>query len=151
MLKATGYVTLISIDKALFKKRFKEDMHKAITDGTKAWLQAAHNRVPVLTGMAKGSLLDVAEVSDTHLVIMPRVKKNRISKGRALGTVTPKYGPRIYSMMIKSKVPHYVYLEHEAGNSPTSPWESFDAGERAFKEHKPKLRPPPTSLTKVTF
>ena len=150
-MKVSGSIALIEVDLSLFKKHFKEDMSKNVLDATKVWLREAEGKVPVLTGMAKGSLLDVAAVSDTHLVISPRGKRNRISKGRALGTATPKYGPKIYRMTIKSRVEHYVLLEDEAGGSKTSPWKSFDAGIMAVENFEPKLRTVPVSVTKRTI
>ncbi len=102
------------------------NLHKVV----KAWLMAATGKVPVWSGMAMGSLLEVSETVDGGLIITPRTGvKSRIGLGRSLGSADAEYGPNEYSMIIKSSVPHYVEQDvGYVGVSLTAPWMSFPAG-----------------------
>ncbi len=102
------------------------NLHKVV----KAWLIATTGRVPVWSGMAMGSLLEVSETVDGGLIITPRTGvKNRIGLGRSLGSADALYGPNEYSMIIKSSVPHYVSQDvGYVGVSKSAPWMSFPAG-----------------------
>lgn len=136
----------------LFKKHFKEDMSKNINDAMKIWLRAVTGKVPILTGMAQASLYDLADTIGMNLLIIPKTKKSRLAEGRALGSAQAKYGPNVYSMVVKSKVPHYVMQEHDnIGASRSAPWESFEAGNTAVLNFKPKLRKLPIAVRRINL
>ena len=100
---------------------------------TDAWLKAATGRIPVWSGMARASLLNVAAEIGGSIVIQPRAK-SRISQGVPMGTVTPKYGPDDFTITISTSVPHYVLQEYtNVGVSKSAPWRSFDAGIAAYR------------------
>ena len=131
-----GYVTTGHINVSEFERQFKREMTLNLHNVVKAWLMAATGRVPVWSGMAMGSLLEVSETVDGGLIITPRTGvKSRISKGRSLGSADAEYGPSEYTMIIKSSVPHYVEQDvANVGVSLTAPWMSFPAGMAAARQ-----------------
>lgn len=155
MIKAKGYVTLGTIDIKQFKKQFKQEMTLNLHKVVKAWLMAATGKVPIWSGMAMGSLLEVSETVNGGLIITPKTGiKSRIELGRSLGSVDAKYGPRIYSMIIKSSVPHYVVQDMtNVGISLTAPWMSFPTGMSAAREAALNiiLNGPEIKIRRITF
>ncbi len=125
-----GYITTGHININEFEKQFKIEMTFNLHKVVKAWLMAATGRVPIWSGMAMGSLLEVSETVNGGLIVTPRSGiKSRISLGRSLGSADAKYGPDVYSMIIKSSVPHYVSQDvTNVGVSKSAPWMSFPAG-----------------------
>ncbi len=125
-----GYITTGHININEFEKQFKQEMTFNLHKVVKAWLMAATGRVPIWSGMAMGSLLEVSETVNGGLIVTPRSGiKSRISLGKSLGSADAVYGPNVYSMIIKSKVPHYVTQDvTNVGVSLSAPWMSFPAG-----------------------
>ena len=136
MPKFRGYITTGHIDISEFEIQLKKEMTFNLHKVVRAWLMAATGRVPIWSGMAMGSLLEVSETIGGGLVITPRSGvKSRINLGRTLGSADATYGPSEYTMIIKSSVPHYV--EQDASNvgvSVTAPWMSFPVGMAAAIE-----------------
>jgi hypothetical protein len=135
MLKVSGKVTLVKVSLNDFKRQFKKEMTDNLKKTVKSWLMATSGRVPIWSGMALGSLLEVSETIGGGLLITPRTNiKSRISLGKSMGSLDAIYGPNEYSMIMKSKVPHYVLQEHvDVGVSKSAPWRSFEAGMSAAK------------------
>ncbi len=143
-----GYVTTGHINISEFENQFKREMTLNLHKVVKAWLAAATGRVPIWSGMAMGSLLEVSETVNGGLIVTPKMGiKSRVGLGRALGSATAEYGPSEYSMIIKSSVEHYVSQDVGPGVSPSAPWASFPAGMAAaigaaanIKVSGPKIR-----------
>ncbi len=130
MPKLSGYITTGHINTGQFERQFKQEMTFNLHKVVRAWLMAATGRVPIWSGMAMGSLLEVSETVNGGLIVTPRTGiKSRIGLGRSLGSADAEYGPSIYSMIIKSSVKHYVEQDvTNVGVSKSAPWMSFPAG-----------------------
>lgn len=153
MLKAKGFITLADIDITKFERDFRNNMTETLKKLTKVWLMAATGKVPVWSGMALASLMKVSETIGGGLIVSPRSGvKSRVSLGKSLGSVKTKYGPRTYSINIKTRVPHYV-LQDKAyiGASPTAPWGSFESGMNAVNSAKINIFGPRIETKRITF
>jgi len=155
MPKASGYITTGHINISQFERQFKQGMTFNLHKVVRAWLMAATGRVPIWSGMAMGSLLEVSETVNGGLIITPRTGvKSRIGLGRSLGSADAEYGPNIYSMIIKSSVPHYITQDASfVGVSLTAPWMSFPAGMAAAKKAalSIKVSGPEIKTKRITF
>jgi len=138
-----------------FNKQFKAEMTKNLHEVVRAWLMAATGRVPVWSGMAMGSLLEVSETVNGGLIVTAKQGiPNRVAAGRALGDAIATYGPNEYAMIIKSSVPHYVTQDAAfVGVSKSAPWQSFPAGLAAAEKAKSniKVSGPELKLRKVAI
>jgi hypothetical protein len=133
-MKFTGHFTGAKLDLNAYQSRLREHLTSELQRVTEAWLQATTGRVPVWSGMARGSLQKVAEAIGKSIVIRNLVK-SRIALGRQLGIVEPTYGPTEFTMAINLSVPHYTLQEFtNVGVSKSAPWRSFDAGALAYRE-----------------
>ena len=123
----TGQFIVTSFNLSAYEAQLDRYLTRELEKLVKVWLAAVTGRVPVWSGMARGSLLELSELVGGRIVIQPKAK-SRISEGRSMGSATQEG----YLITVISTVPHYRYLESETGNSPTSPWLSFPAGARAY-------------------
>lgn len=135
-MRFTGQFVTAKLDINAYKRVLTDYLRAKLKEATSKWLIATTGRVPVWSGMARGSLLEVAEFSQTTLVISPKDGvKSRIPLGRALGTAEPTENLDDFKIEIETSVPHYVSQEvRNVGVSKSAPWRSFDAGQEAAKE-----------------
>ena len=149
-MKFTGQFTGAKLDLQAYKKRMDLYLEKKLREVANVWLTAASNRVPVWSGMARGSLLELNELIDGRLLISPRRQVlSRIDRGRALGTAIQND----FIITITTNVPHYTLQEYQnVGVSRTAPWHSLKMGTSAYKNAvknvrlpKPKILPWPTN------
>ena len=131
-----------------YQQQLREAMIDALEEGAKIWLQAVVGRVPLWSGMARGSLLELRELINGKIVFTPLKAKSRVPSGRSLGTAEPDYEKDKVTLTITTNVSHYTAQEYRSGVSPTAPWRSLDAGAVAFKSYAesmkflmPKLKP----------
>jgi hypothetical protein len=144
-MRFTGQFVGTTLDLDAYRIQLDRCLKAELQCLIKIWLGATTGRVPVWSGMARGSLLSLAEMVGGRVVISPKVR-SRIPEGRSLGSA--KYiGP--YLIEFTSSVPHYTYLEKQAGYSPTSPWLSFSAGAAAFKSSAKNVVVPPVTFKPV--
>ena len=148
-MKFTGHFTGIKHNDRVFLNRLQVRLKQYLFDAAESWLEGAESCVPVWTGMAKGSLLEMAFLLNTELTIVPagRAGDDRIELGQSLGTGV--FAPDTISptITITTKVPHYVTQEHHNVKvSKSAPWKSFDCGKEMFwarvEKQKPQLPQP---------
>ena len=135
-MKFTGKFTGIKLDRQAYLTFLQEYLQKKLFEVTNVWLNATTGRVPVWSGMAKGSLLVLANLIDNSLLITPRRGiKSRIELGELMGTATLDVEtPGIATITISTEVPHYVIQEFKnVGVSKSAPWLSFEAGATAYR------------------
>ncbi len=135
-MKFTGKFIGIKLDRQAYLTFLQEYLQKKLFEVTNVWLNATTGRVPVWSGMAKGSLLVLANLIDSTLLITPvRGVKSRIAVGELLGTAIPDIEtPGRALITISTEVPHYVIQEFQnVGVSKSAPWLSFEAGAAAYK------------------
>lgn len=148
-MKFTGHFTGAKLDLAAYQRRLTQHLTSELQRVAKVWLHATTGRVPVWSGMAMASLVNVAEEIGSSIVIQ-NVAKSREHLGRPLGMVTSSYGPSDFTISISSSVPHYVLQEFtNVGVSKSAPWQSFAAGAAAYLRATRIVQLPPPIYTPV--
>lgn len=147
-MKFTGQFLGAKIDVDKYQQQLQEAMIDALHEGAKIWLQAVVGKVPLWSGMARASLLELSELVSGQIVFSPLKAKSRIPAGRSLGTAEQDIEQDRVTITITTDVPHYTEQEYRSGVSPTAPWHSLMAGAIAFKSYAestkflmPKLNP----------
>ncbi len=147
-MKFKGKFLGAKIDIPVYKRQLQEAMVNALHEGANAWLRAVVGKVPLWSGMARASLLELRELVSGVIVFSPLKAKSRIPKGRSLGKATQVFENDRVTITIETNVPHYTAQEVSSGISPTAPWRSLQAGAVAFRQSTqnfrllvPKLKP----------
>lgn len=136
----------LKLNKDQLLKDVDTQMEEALHEGAKSFCRVAMPKIPVWSGMARGSVSALADWLGLHYativpVIYKRNKRkadprviNRVDEGKTMVSEEPyifKKGKE-WIFRFSSKVDHLEYLDINAGRSPTAPWHSFDAGLRAM-------------------
>ncbi len=129
------------IEITAYQRQLQEAMVDALHEGANAWLRAVVGKVPLWSGMARASLLELRELINGVIVFSPLKAKSRVPKGRALGTATQSIENDRVTITIETNVPHYTAQEVSSGISPTAPWRSLQAGAAAFRQSTQTFRP----------
>lgn len=147
-MKFKGKFLGAKIDTVKFQQQLQEAMVNALHEGANAWLQAVVGKIPLWSGMARASLLELSELVGGAVVFTPLRAKSRIPKGRPLGSAKQTIQENLVTIEITTNVPHYNVFERRSGTSPTAPWKSLQAGASAYTEAiknynfpKPTLKP----------
>ncbi len=143
-MKFTGKMVGVKLDMVAYQKKLDDYLTLKLHEVAKAWLRGVTGRVPVWSGMARGSLLSLVDLINGSLLITPKSGvPSRIPEGELLGSAVPEYGPTDYKITISTKVPHYVTQEYKnVGVSKSAPWLSFAAGLIAASEVSKKVKLP---------
>ncbi|KKL52037.1 hypothetical protein LCGC14_2289490 [marine sediment metagenome] len=145
-MKFTGTFIGAKLDLQEYKSRLQDHLWRELKLAANAWLTGTGGRVPVWSGMARGSLLELNELINGTIVIAPLRVPSRISQGRSLGTAIPESSSELAQITITTNVEHYNIQEHSkvaSGGSPSAPWKSFEAGAVAFKAAASLAKLPP--------
>lgn len=132
-------------EKAL--KSIREKVRTQIRQAARAFLRAAMIRVPVQSGMAKGSFIPLATLLKVALPINPTIRRPAKYLGGDLKS--PELGASLatnpneifveagdtFTFNYSNDVYHYLLNELTNGGSKTAPWLSFETGEAAFDEY----------------
>ena len=144
-MKFTGTFVGATLDLQGYKSKLQDHLWQELKLAANAWLTGTEGRVPVWSGMAKASLLELSELIDGTLIISPLRAPSRIQEGSSLGTAIPESTPTLAQITISTNVEHYNLQEHnkaKRGGSPSAPWKSFAAGAEAFKAAAKGVRLP---------
>ena len=124
-------------------KRNDPIIRKAFFKAIKAFLREALIRIPLWSGMSRGSLIPVVnfvnskDPGDSVLITLsPLVAKfSRVSQGMSLGTFSFTFTNGEYQFVMEPKVPHFYYLDryHNYRNE-KSPWESFKKARAIYQQ-----------------
>ena len=146
-MKFTGQFTGAKLDLFSYEKKMNLYLEKNLYMAANNWLQAVTGRVPVWSGMARGSLLELTELIGGKLAITPRVA-SRIPEGEALGTAEQED----FIITIITKVPHYTLQEYKnVGVSGSAPWHSLKNGATAYKEIVKNIKLPRPKYKVIKF
>ena len=156
-MKFTGTFIGVKLDLSEYKQRLEQHLTDELHRVANAWLQVvagSGGRVPLWSGMARASLLELSELINGRVVLTPLKAKSRIPKGRSLGQASQSISPSSVSLTIITNVEHYNIQEYQKSISPSSPWHSLLAGKVAYKNavksvRLPKLIFKPVSIKKI--
>lgn len=138
-MRFTGTYTGIKFDLSEYEQQLQDHLVDTLHTGAKAWLKAVAGRggrVPLWSGMARASLLEISELIDGTIVLSPLKVPSRIPQGKSLGKATQKILASKVEITIETSVPHYTLQEYQrakTGGSPRAPWRSLVAGIVAFR------------------
>ena len=135
---------------AKYSKSVKRIIAIQFRESARAFLRAAIPLVPVETGMARGSFLNIAKFLRVSLVINPTktkqmyygaggggplMQKNKES-GASLSTfsIPGKSGKKKLEFKFNSAVWHYQLEDRIGVRSPSAPWNSIAIGMVAFNQ-----------------
>lgn len=164
MLSNTATFRKFKFDGKGFRREYSEQLYQLFIDACQAWVEAVLTAVngsfPVWTGMAKASLVPLAEYLQVESVepfsldlsISPKPGSEwhqqngqNIAAGLAANKfkitrlVTPSNNgplPSGFNFYYTNLVPHYEINESNAVPTvPSSPWYTFSAGQAAFEEY----------------
>ena len=147
-MKFTGQFVWATIDRKDYERDLKEALRVQLMEVAKAWLAGVTGRIPVWSGMSRGSLLALTELVNGTLVISPRDGvASRIIEGRSLGTAKWYKNLKDFKIVIETNVPHYNLQEYtNVGISKSAPWGSLEAGMAAAKLVSNNVRLPRITL-----
>jgi hypothetical protein len=131
-MKFKGRLFGAHIDVPRYQQQLQGAMEDALHDGANAWLRAVVGKVPLWSGMARASLLELSELVSGTVVFTPLRAKSRIPQGRRLGSAEQLFENDRITITIRTDVPHYSRQETSSGVSPTAPWRSLQAGAAAY-------------------
>ena len=133
-MKFTGKFIGVKLDLSRYKKQLEEHLIKELHRVANAWLQATGGRVPLWSGMARASLLELSELINGRVILTPLKAKSRIPQGRILGQVIQSITSSSAFMTIITDVEHYNLQEYQkvTKGSPSAPWHSLIAGAAAY-------------------
>lgn len=139
-MRFTGQFIGAKLDLQGYKTQLEDYLLKQLHEAIKAWLQVvagSGGRVPLWSGMARASLLEVAQLVNGRIVLSPLKGKSRIPEGQSLGTVQQIIENCKIIIRIETDVEHYNVQEYKkvsGRGSPSAPWHSRAAGLIAFQE-----------------
>lgn len=138
-MKFTGQFIGAKLDLRKYRDQLEDHLLEQLHEAVKVWLQVvagSGGRVPLWSGMARASLLEVARLVNGRIVLAPLKAKSRIPEGKSLGTVQQIIDNCKILIRIETDVEHYNIQEYarvEGRGSPTAPWHSREAGLIAFR------------------
>lgn len=138
-MKFVGTFVGIKLDLSGYRRRLEDYLVEMLRLGANTWLQVVAGRggrIPLWSGMARASLLELSQLIDGTIVLTPKKAKSRVAIGRALGTATLEISESKAFLTIITSVPHYTFQEYNKpskGGSPSAPWRSRQVGAAAFR------------------
>lgn len=155
MIKFTGRFYRMNFDETGYKKTYDEAMKVQLRQAARAWLRAVVPKVPVYTGMARGSLVPLGRLLRVAIPISinPKAKRRITAKysreaGEALGAFNFEDGKNgVYTFTVDTQVLHFYLndtfdikakipqLIHD------TPWDAFKSGEAAFRTYVETVLP----------
>ncbi len=152
MPKSHYKVDILKFKHTKYTKNVKRITEIQFRQAARAFLRAAIPLVPVQTGMARGSFLNIAKFLNVQLVINPTKFGQKYYAGGTPIAKTKQTGASLTTFSIpgrkskkklefrfNSKVFHYGLEDTLGVRSPSSPWNSMKIGMIAFNEVMSKL------------
>lgn len=142
-MKFKGDFKIIEFNLSDYIRKLEKQMQSHLEFIARQWVVATTGRVPLWSGMARGSLLNLSRLVNGKIILSPLKTKSRIPQGISLGNAEIKIETPIYVFSVSTKVPHYVIQEYAyVGVSKTAPWQSFEAGRSVFEIFSKTIRLP---------
>jgi hypothetical protein len=137
-MKFTGSLIGLTLDHQEALKAMEEHLVSELHRCTGAWVQAIAGpggRVPLWSGMARASLMEVSQLVNSQIVISALKAPSRVQEGARLGTAEQTIRPDLYQIEIITDVEHWNIQEYEKvskGGSKSAPWRALEFASVAF-------------------
>jgi|SRR5581483_3746129 len=142
MFQLSFKIDTLKFDESGYSKTVKKFAEVALRNAARRFIREAIQSVPVQTGMARGSYLNVGRLLRVAIKINPTVfgaKYHGQPKTPELGASLSEFGFRnqgdLYIFEFGTDVEHYNINEFFGGHSPSAPWFSFDKGRKAAEKY----------------
>jgi hypothetical protein len=143
-MRFKGQFRGIFVDLIKYERLLDVYLGGKLEESARIWLTAVTGRVPLWSGMARASLLELAQLVNGRIILSPLKAPSRVPQGSVLGSATFNNSGPDYFFEITTKVSHYVEQEFQnVGVSKTAPWRSFAIGQAAWLEFARNIRLPP--------
>jgi len=139
MYEIKGFYTNVTIDTDRYTKTLDAMMKVQMRQAAREWLRAVIEKVPVWTGMSRGSLKPLGRFLRVAISIRPVAKRKGMGPGAGEAFQSFSFGVQgtTYSFEFDEGVEHYLINEfHDVSHSiplrTPGPYHSFEAGNQAF-------------------
>lgn len=154
-MRMYGTIDVLSFDDKEYSKALRKRLEKAFREAASEFVRAAVPLIPVETGMARGSFLNIGRLLKILIPITPtRFNQqyyiaNRISlpktpeQGALLSTPNNelfKWDGNKFKFTFESRVFHLTLEDVFGVRSPSAPWRAFETGRDAFIAHIKSLK-----------
>jgi hypothetical protein len=147
-MKTKIKLKVMKLSDGKYTETFNTALETQIRQAARAWLRTVITRVPVYSGMARGSLIPLGQYLRVAIPIHPTesskrhgYKKDRISEGEAKGGFDFSKTKTLFKFHFSTDVAHYQFnefndprpiikLQHEP-----IPWHSMEAGRESFDQY----------------
>lgn len=141
MLHTRTRIPKLTFDRAGYTKTLNRTMGQIIRQGARLWLETVAPLVPIQTGMARASLIPLADYLHVSLEVDPlQGFKSRVELGIDAGQgfvlIDDNMSTWRYSFAWKTEVLHY--LLNDVYGTPTvisSPWNSVEHGDEVMWDY----------------
>lgn len=113
-MKITGKFTAPRVNLTQWRKKLDEELTEAIKQSASQWLATAVSAIPVWSGAARATFLDLAqEIEDNVTIALAPNAPNRIDKGRRSGEGKLDINARrgIYRFEYSTDLAHLIFNE----------------------------------------
>lgn len=164
-MRIYGTIDVLKFDSKGYSAALKKAIEVQFRQAARAFIRAAVPLIPVDTGMARGSFLNIGRFLKVAVPINPLRRGQRYYPGGL--PKTPQAGANLstpiteiftwdgdkLAFTFQSKVLHLTLEDHIGVRSPTAPWKAFDAGRDAFMStlHGMKLPKVKSYVVKTTI
>jgi len=142
MIKLEGFSTALFIDINRFTKTLDAAMDVQLRQAARAWLRAVILKVPVWTGMSRGSLKPLGSFLRVKVPISPKAVRKGMGPGVGATQSAFKFGKEgnKYIFEFDEQVMQYTINEFFNVRPPINlitpgPYGSFNAGADAFEKY----------------
>ena len=155
-MRIYGTIDTLTFDSKKYSAALKKRLEKEFRLAVAAFVRAAVPLIPVQTGMARGSFLNIGALVRELVPITPTRFNQRYyatasgaslpktpAQGAALSTPKSqilKWDGNTFKFQFQSRVFHLTLNDFFGGGSPTAPWGAFEAGRQAFMNHLKGLK-----------
>lgn len=145
---------VLKVDEKIAKARFEKAIKTQINNAARAFVRAAAVRIPVDTGMAKGSLLHLGRLLRVAVDISPKPGSKKYQYPPRKGyKKSPELGEELttseivnkgnlrYEFHFHTRIFHLLLNDMFGSPYSGAPWRAIEAGRIAFRNHMLNVAP----------
>jgi len=148
MIQARGFFATLSIDIGRYTKTLDQTMDVQMRQAARAWLRAVILKVPVWTGMSRGSFKPLGAFLRVAIPISPVATRSGMGPDAGASLSSFSFGKEgtKYIFEFEDNVPHYAINEFYNVRPPINlitpgPYGSFKAGQDAWDQYVTQVMP----------
>ena len=151
-MRFKGKLAALFVDVEDYIAQLQSGLDDQMREFLKQWLTATTGRIPLYSGLTRGSFQAVAQLAGTRVVLSPLKAKSRVPEGKSLGHAElDARTPGLVKFVFESTAGALAFLDKSKGKSASSPWGFVEAGAKLFEEFTKKTRFPQPKFTSRPF